>query len=154
MIPNFEFLGKTISVYMLMALAGILVTLFYTQRMAPRKGLSEIEALYMLMFAMLGAAIGGHILYGLTKFQDLVAFFTRMGEVESVRQFFQRLIYVFGGSVFYGGLLGGLLAGALYLRHGRQDLRGYGDLAAPAIPLFHTLGRIGCFLSGCCYGIP
>ena len=24
----------------------------------------------------------------------------------------------------------------------------------PASPLFHTFGRVGCFLAGCCYGIP
>ena len=24
----------------------------------------------------------------------------------------------------------------------------------PAVPLFHAFGRVGCFLAGCCYGIP
>ena len=28
------------------------------------------------------------------------------------------------------------------------------DLFAPILPFFHIFGRIGCFLAGCCYGIP
>ena len=26
-------------------------------------------------------------------------------------------------------------------------------MIAPAVPLFHAFGRIGCFMSGCCYGL-
>ena len=43
---------------------------------------------------------------------------------------------------------------ALYLRIRRLPFAAYADIAAPAIPLFHAFGRIGCFLGGCCYGIP
>ena len=28
------------------------------------------------------------------------------------------------------------------------------DLFTPILPFFHIFGRIGCFLAGCCYGIP
>ena len=51
-------------------------------------------------------------------------------------------------------LLGGILAGALYLRVKGRSLALWSNLTAPAIALFHTFGRIGCFLGGCCYGIP
>lgn len=30
----------------------------------------------------------------------------------------------------------------------------WASLTAPAIPLFHVFGRVGCFLGGCCYGLP
>ncbi len=30
----------------------------------------------------------------------------------------------------------------------------WGADLVPAVPLFHTFGRVGCFLAGCCYGIP
>ena len=58
-----------------------------------------------------------------------------------------------GSHVLYA-LLGGLAVGALYLRIRRLPFAAYADIAAPAIPLFHAFGRIGCFLGGCCYGIP
>ena len=58
-----------------------------------------------------------------------------------------------GGLVFYGGLLGVLLGIYVYCK--RYDINS-GDiynLVAPAIPLFHVFGRVGCFMSGCCYGV-
>ena len=58
-----------------------------------------------------------------------------------------------GGYVFYGGLFGGLLAAVSYCRRYRISLRAAADFYAPALPLFHVFGRIGCFLAGCCWGI-
>lgn len=57
-----------------------------------------------------------------------------------------------GGLVMYGGLVGGLLAGFLYLRLKRLSFPRYADAFAPSIALGVFLTRIGCFLNGCCYG--
>jgi len=59
-----------------------------------------------------------------------------------------------GGLVMYGGLLGGLLAGFLYLRLKRLSFARYADAFAPSIALGVFLTRIGCFLHGCCFGKP
>ena len=56
------------------------------------------------------------------------------------------------GIVFYGGLLGLLLAGGSCLRCSHQDAHIL-DLVAAAIPLFHAVARVGCFLGGCCFGV-
>lgn len=52
------------------------------------------------------------------------------------------------------GCWGGSLPAALYVRKKGFALPEWADLLAPAIPLFHFFGRIGCFLGGCCYGVP
>ena len=62
--------------------------------------------------------------------------------------------YLTGGFVFYGGCWGpwGRCGGFC-----RRRKAPFGPLArdlVPAIPLFHAFGRVGCFLAGCCYGIP
>jgi phosphatidylglycerol:prolipoprotein diacylglycerol transferase len=57
-----------------------------------------------------------------------------------------------GGLVMYGGLMGGLLAGFLYLRLKRLSFPRYADAIAPSLALGVFLTRIGCFLNGCCYG--
>lgn len=58
------------------------------------------------------------------------------------------------GLVFYGGLLGGIPGFFL----GKKLIQARFDPAARCavtmIPLGHAFGRIGCFLGGCCYGIP
>jgi len=59
-----------------------------------------------------------------------------------------------GGLAFYGALLFGLLAGYLYLRKIGVPFLAFLDLAAPAVALGYSFARIGCFLNGCCYGIP
>ena len=62
------------------------------------------------------------------------------------------------GMTFYGGLLGGVLTFLLmyrfyYLRHNKPILKDIVIIAPACITLGHAFGRIGCFLSGCCYGI-
>lgn len=57
-----------------------------------------------------------------------------------------------GGLVFFGGLLGGL-TGA-FIAAEKYHLRPaafIGTLLTP-VPLAHAMGRIGCFLNGCCFG--
>ena len=59
-----------------------------------------------------------------------------------------------GGLVFYGGFIGAVLAVLLYSRlHGKQPLWKIADAFAPSIPLGHALGRLGCLMFGCCFGI-
>ena len=57
-----------------------------------------------------------------------------------------------GGNVFYGCILGGLTGSILYwLRRPFPFLR-MADAVAPAVAIGAALGRIGCFLNGCCHG--
>jgi phosphatidylglycerol---prolipoprotein diacylglyceryl transferase len=56
------------------------------------------------------------------------------------------------GLVFYGGLIGGGAAAALYCRIYDVPLGRLADAAAPGLALGHAVGRIGCLLAGCCYG--
>lgn len=57
-----------------------------------------------------------------------------------------------GGIVFYGGVVGGLVAGLVYARRKRLPILPILDAVAPAVVLGLAIGRIGCFLNGCCYG--
>lgn len=56
------------------------------------------------------------------------------------------------GQVFFGGLLGSMLAAIIYTRYYKMDMRNVVDVVAPSLGLGHFLGRIGCFFGGCCYG--
>lgn len=59
-----------------------------------------------------------------------------------------------GGLVVYGSLIGALLGfGWFVYRHQLPGLA-LADMVAPALLLGLALGRIGCFLNGCCYGGP
>jgi phosphatidylglycerol---prolipoprotein diacylglyceryl transferase len=57
-----------------------------------------------------------------------------------------------GGIIFYGCILGGLAGTFLYWARHRFPFRAMADAVAPSLALGIALGRIGCFLNGCCYG--
>ena len=57
-----------------------------------------------------------------------------------------------GGLAWQGGFIGGTLAGVWFIRNKKLPLKIFLDLVAPYIALGQSIGRIGCFLNGCCYG--
>jgi phosphatidylglycerol:prolipoprotein diacylglycerol transferase len=58
------------------------------------------------------------------------------------------------GSGFYGAFLGGAAAIALTARFKKMPVLRTVDLVASTVPLGFAVGKIGCFLAGCCYGLP
>ncbi len=59
-----------------------------------------------------------------------------------------------GGLVWYGGVIGVFLAALVYTRIKQISLGRFCDVVAPAAALGLAIGRIGCLLSGCCFGAP
>ncbi|MCL1852081.1 MAG: prolipoprotein diacylglyceryl transferase [Peptococcaceae bacterium] len=58
-----------------------------------------------------------------------------------------------GGFSFYYGMLGFFGVSALLLLAHRLDFKFWINQIIPSVLLFHFFGRIGCSLSGCCYGV-
>ena len=57
-----------------------------------------------------------------------------------------------GGLVYYGGLILGFWVTVQYLKKKKLPLWKTADILAPSLVLAEAIGRIGCFLNGCCYG--
>jgi phosphatidylglycerol:prolipoprotein diacylglycerol transferase len=57
-----------------------------------------------------------------------------------------------GGLTFYGGFLLAVAAVVAYLKITRRPVLYWLDIVAPGVALGEGLGRVGCFLNGCCYG--
>jgi len=58
------------------------------------------------------------------------------------------------GYIFFGGLVGAVATGSLFAWYRRLNFWRGADYFAVALPLGHAIGRIGCFLTGCCPGRP
>jgi phosphatidylglycerol:prolipoprotein diacylglycerol transferase len=54
--------------------------------------------------------------------------------------------------VFYGGMIFGALTLLVYARAAKLDLSNLLDMFAPGLALGLALGRVGCFMAGCCWG--
>jgi len=59
-----------------------------------------------------------------------------------------------GGHVYYGGLIGAVLACIWYCRRNGMAFLWFADLAICGVALGQITARIGCFLAGCCWGKP
>lgn len=57
-----------------------------------------------------------------------------------------------GGLMFYGGLLSAWVAMSVFARLNKERWLNFLDLIITAVPIGHAVGRIGCFLEGCCFG--
>jgi len=65
---------------------------------------------------------------------------------------FRAFKFWYGGLVYYGGLALAIPLGIWFVRRFGMPVWKVGDLAGYAIPLGLVFGRMGCFLSGCCWG--
>jgi phosphatidylglycerol---prolipoprotein diacylglyceryl transferase len=59
-----------------------------------------------------------------------------------------------GGFEFYGGFIGAFVPCVLYAMYKRLSLRLWTDIMVPTLLFGMGVGRIGCFLAGCCFGAP
>jgi phosphatidylglycerol---prolipoprotein diacylglyceryl transferase len=94
----------------------------------------------LLLAGVLSAIIGGRALYFMTE-----------GNLTSFYEFFELW---YGGFAVLGSLLGVLLVIPFLLKKYKLPTLALLDRAALYAPLLQSISRIGCFLSGCCYGKP
>ncbi|MEC9094694.1 MAG: prolipoprotein diacylglyceryl transferase family protein [Planctomycetota bacterium] len=57
-----------------------------------------------------------------------------------------------GGLVVYGGIIGGVIGGSIFLLVKKMPLLPILDILAPCMMIGLSIGRIGCLMNGCCWG--
>ena len=139
MFPNIIIFNKEIPFYSVFALIGIFAVLGYTQALAKKRKSDDIEMLCIMLWSFVGVFVGGHILYGITNIKIIAV----LPELLSKCKGFSDVVYIFGQ----------IFGGAVFTKKKKLDYAEYVDVAASSIPLFHFFGRLGCFSSGCCYGV-
>lgn len=152
MFPYFIVFGKEISTYIIASLVGVFASGIFAYQSAKKRSIDEIEMIIMLLTAAAGGILGSHLLYGLVNYGYIVILFNNLDKITSFSMLLNCLKEIFGGAVFYGGLIGGIIAGYVYAKKKKLEIHKYADISAVSIPLIHSFGRIGCFLGGCCYG--
>lgn len=102
-----------------------------------RKGWELEKMLFVMAGSIIGALIGSYLFH--------ILFFSWEEIPQKTR------LLDFAGKTILGGIAGGFIGVKL-----TKKKIGYpfstGDAFAVAIPLGHAIGRVGCFLGGCCFG--
>jgi len=121
-------------------IAGILTA----SRNARKEGISPDFVWNLGLIVLIATLVGCKLLMLITDFSYYAANPREIFSISTLRSV----------GVFYGGLLLALCAAAWYLRKRRLPAWRVADCAAPGIALGQVFGRFGCFMAGCCYGIP
>lgn len=135
--------------YVVCATVGLFVACPVGISLYKKRTGDDISMILTYVISAIGVFFGMHILYGITN----IPYWHLLGEAEGFWDFILKFANIFGGSVFYGGLIGGLIAGFIYIKKAKLPADIASDCAAVSIPLFHGIARVGCFLGGCCYGV-
>ena len=99
---------------------------------------------------MIGCYFGAKILYIIFSVKHL--WISELTFMQNFSRF--SIIMIGGGLVFYGGLLGSMIGSYIYLKVFHLPVISYFGAVLPIVPLFHAFGRLGCYFTGCCHGVP
>jgi phosphatidylglycerol---prolipoprotein diacylglyceryl transferase len=119
------------------AITGVAYMVFEGKRAV---GLSFDQANNLFLLIFLAAVIGGKFFLFL---EDPSGFIEQPKKLLSGR-----------GFVFYGSFLFAIPTMLMYFRYHKLNTLKMLDVMALTTCLVHFFGRIGCFLAGCCHGVP
>ncbi len=126
--------------YSTMLILAIIIGVAASALQARREGLNPWLIIECSLVTAVTGLIGARLLY---------VFLNR--EFYSIHPERIYLLHLTGLS-FYGAFLGGALAVYLWSRLRKQSFVKIADLLSPYLILGYAITRIGCLLSGCCYG--
>jgi phosphatidylglycerol:prolipoprotein diacylglycerol transferase len=117
---------------------GALAGLWVFRRELARSGLPD-AAMDAAIYGLVGGLVGAKLLYVFEHLEESTFF---------------GLLLDRGGMSWFGGFLGGLIAGYVTIRAKGWPVLAVLSAATPALAVGQLLGRIGCFLVGDDYGHP
>jgi phosphatidylglycerol:prolipoprotein diacylglycerol transferase len=145
MFPQLFHIGSFFqSSYGLLVTLGFLMGLWIAARLARRSGLNVETVVNLGIYTALAGMAGGKLLMIALDYRYYVDHPAELFSLSTLR----------AGGIFYGGLICALAVAILYMRHKKLPGLATMDVFAPGIALGHSIGRVGCFAAGCCWGIP
>ena len=132
-----------INTYGVFLALAFLCAILIAVRLARRDGLPSEKIYDLSLWMLLAGLVGSKILMLFTE-----------PEYRENPSLFLSLDFLRSGGVFYGGLLGAVLAGYFLMRRYKLPWWKTADACAPGIAVANFFGRQGCFAAGCCWGKP
>jgi phosphatidylglycerol:prolipoprotein diacylglycerol transferase len=139
----FRILNFPINTYGVFLALAFLCAILITVKLAARDGLPREKIYDLCLWMLLSSLIGSKILMLFTE-----------PEYRDHPWQLLSLDFLRSGGVFYGGLIGAILAGYFLMRRYSLPWWKTADACAPGIAIGNFFGRQGCFAAGCCWGKP
>lgn len=135
--------GVYLPSYGLMVAIAFLAAIWITTKLAIRAGLNAEKVGNLALGCALFGMLGGKLFMVLFDWRTYLA--------DPSQLFTREMLQSMG--VYQGGLLLALGFAFWYMRRNRMPALTTADVFAPGLALGHGIGRIGCFLAGCCWGL-
>ncbi len=132
-----------INTYGVFLAIAFLTAILITVKLAERDGLPRERIYDLSLWMLLASLIGSKILMLFTE-----------PEYRENPLGLLSLDFLRSGGVFYGGLLGAVIAGYFLMKRYQLPWWKTADACAPGIAIGNFFGRQGCFAAGCCWGEP
>ena len=139
----FQLFGLQVYWYGILTAIGFVLGFATASRRAPKAGIPGDYVVNLAPWIIIGAVIGARLLY-------VVSYWDK----EFAGKPLSTIFNMRSGLVYYGGLIGASLGTSVYCRKHKLKLWTVADVMAPSVALGHAFGRVGCFMTGCCYGVP
>jgi phosphatidylglycerol:prolipoprotein diacylglycerol transferase len=143
MLPQLISLGPIhLYSYGLMLALAFYIGASWLWRDARIRGWDENHVATLSLLLLVVSVLGARALFVATHWSDYA-----QGPLEALKVWR-------GGLTLYGGILVAIPTGILYCLRVGLPLWRVADAFAAPLALGMALGRVGCFLNGCCYGLP
>ena len=106
---------------------------------ARRRGIAQDVVWDAGLWAVVGGIIGARLLHIIDRWQYYL--------------YHPEQLLNFAGLAIWGAVLGGLIAILIYCLVKKMSFWLLGDILAPGAILGQTIGRVGCLVNGCCFGL-
>jgi phosphatidylglycerol:prolipoprotein diacylglycerol transferase len=146
-----QLIGLPIRGYGVMMLLGVISGVALAVYRARRMGIDPEVILSLTFWMFLAGITGARVFYVVQNWSEF-AKIQKGGSIDWGATLGATLNVTQGGLVVYGSVIGGVAAALIFLRRRNLPVLAIGDLIAPSMLLGLALGRIGCFLNGCCFG--
>ena len=145
----FELGPLVIRGYGVMLALSFLAGIYLALHRAQARGLKHQHMVNLCLIVIIASIAGARILYVIPHWDefsghplDVISPFQSSGSIGLT------------GLTMYGGFIGAIVSSLWYLRRHKLPIWRATDAFAPSIALGIGMTRIGCFLNGCCFGIP
>ena len=142
--PFIQILGLKIPSYGLMMAVALIAALLFCYFRSKKAGLDLDIFSNVAVIAIASGLVGSYLLYIFVTYP--------ISEIWASIKDGSFSAFKHGGLVFYGAIIAGFLAAFIYLKAKKQRFLDYAAVIVVSVPMAHAIGRVGCFLAGCCYG--
>lgn len=125
--------------YAVMVLLAIVFLVWWSAYFARKGGYDKDFVIGAALWAIPLGFVGAKLVHVV---DDLSYYMAHPGQIASG-----------AGLAIFGAILGAMLGVWIYCRICRVPFAPLGDILAPGIILAQAIGRVGCTINGCCYGV-